>query len=262
MKAPIYDGSWPDDVLALYRHDMQEIWDPTIAPQIWNQYHNQLDLYLSLAGDGAPLEILDVGCAQGTLALKLAEGGHRVCAVDLRQQFLDYARSRYEFGDIEFHQGNVLELELERSFDLIFANQIVEHLVYPLEMVYGLKKLLKDDGRLIVTTPNGDYLVDTLPSYAELGEPEQWKHMQFTADADGHFYSYLGSELGAIFAQAGFAHVEVQYFETPWISGHMKVRYLHEILPLSALRWLDRLMLKLPLLKRRFAHQLMVVGSA
>ena len=80
MKPPQFDPSWPDDVFALYRHDMQEIWDRSIAPQIWNQYHNQLDLYRRISNGRGRLDILDVGCAQGTLALLLAEDGHNVCA--------------------------------------------------------------------------------------------------------------------------------------------------------------------------------------
>src|SRR5207342_664659 len=101
MIPPVYNPAWPDDVKALYRHDMQEIWDRRLTPQIWNQYHNQLDYYLGIAGD-EPLSVLDVGCAQGTLALLLAERGHHVTAVDIRPQFLDYAKSRHTHGDIRF----------------------------------------------------------------------------------------------------------------------------------------------------------------
>src|SRR6185295_13416343 len=131
MKRPIFDPAWPADVQALYRHDVQEIWDPSIAPQIWNQYHNQLDLYCSLADGRGQLDILDVGCAQATLALLLAERGHRVCAMDIRQQFLDYAASRHEHGVIRFVCGNAIDAAPGGAFDLIFANQLVEHLVYP-----------------------------------------------------------------------------------------------------------------------------------
>src|ERR1700674_5506413 len=116
MNAPTYNDAWPDDVKALYRHDMQEMWDPTIAPQVWNQYHNQLDIYVVLADGEECLDILDVGCAQGTLALLLAEKGHRVCAMDIRQQFLDYAKTRYEKGDITFICGNPLEIKLQNRF--------------------------------------------------------------------------------------------------------------------------------------------------
>jgi 2-polyprenyl-3-methyl-5-hydroxy-6-metoxy-1,4-benzoquinol methylase len=143
VKAPIFDSSWSQEMVALYKHDVQEIWDDRIAIHIWNQYQNQLSVYKSYTPSDTGLDILDVGCAQATLALQLAEAGHRVSAVDLRQEFLDYAASRYEHGDIEFIQGNVLDLRIARRFDLIFANQIVEHLVYPMEMLETLKKLLK-----------------------------------------------------------------------------------------------------------------------
>jgi 2-polyprenyl-3-methyl-5-hydroxy-6-metoxy-1,4-benzoquinol methylase len=260
MKVPVFDSSWPEDVVALYTHDMREIWDDSIAIQIWNQYHNQLEQYKAFAPSGKMLDILDVGCAQATLALQLAEAGHRVMAIDLRQEFLDYAASRYENGKIDFVQGNVLEMKLNRKFDLAFANQVVEHLVYPMKMVNILKKLLKPSGRLVVTTPNWHYLMNSLPSFAELGDPEKWEHRQFTADGDGHFFAYKGTELRQIFARAGLAQIETQNFESPWISGHMKMRYLHGMLPVGTLKNLDKLVLSLPVLGKRFSHQLLVTG--
>jgi 2-polyprenyl-3-methyl-5-hydroxy-6-metoxy-1,4-benzoquinol methylase len=242
---------------------MREIWDPNICRHIWNQYHNQLCIYLELVpqpvGDTAPLEIMDVGCAQGTLALLLAERGHRVCAVDLRQKFLDYARSRYTHGDIEFIVGNALELNFERKFDVIFANQIIEHLVYPRELVGGLSALLKPGGILVVTTPSWHYIKNALPSFDEIGDPAQYEDRQFTADADGHFYAYRESELFNVFRREGFASIEVRFFETPIISGHMKLRYVHGVLPALLLRALDRALLATPL-RRKMAHQLMLVG--
>ena len=260
MKAPVFDSSWPKEIIALYTHDMQEIWDDAIAIQIWDQYHNQLEQYKAFAPPEKMLDILDVGCAQATLALQLAESGHRVMAIDLRQEFLDYAASRYERGKIDFVQGNVLELELDRHFDLLFANQIVEHLVYPMEMIEGLIKLLKPGGRLVVTTPNWHYVMNSLPSFTGLGDPEQWKHRQFTADGDGHFFAYTGTELRQIFVKAGMAQVKTSYFESPWISGHMKLRYLHGVLPVGILKSLDRLSISVPVLGKLFSHQLIVTG--
>jgi SAM-dependent methyltransferase len=248
-------------VQALYRHDLQEIWDRSIAPQIWNQYHNQLDQYLGIAGD-RPLDILDVGCAQGTLALLLAERGHRVTAVDLRPEFLDYARSRQTHGIVTFMQANVLEDEIPGRYDIVFANQLIEHLVYPAQFLARLRKNLRAGGLLVVTTPNGDYLRNQLPSFSELGDPRQWEHLQFTADGDGHFYAYVAEELVALFGAAGFSQVQARFFESPMISGHMKIRHIHGIVPAQLLRGADRLLLALPWLARRLAHQLMVSGRA
>lgn len=261
MKAPVFNPDWPSEVVSLYNHDMQEIWDPTLAPQVWNQYHNQLAVYFSFVSDEPSIDVLDVGCAQGTLALLLAEAGHRVWAMDLRHEFLDYAKSRYESGDIEFIQGNVLAIDLQKKFDLIFANQIIEHLVYPLEMIARLKSLLKPGGRLIITTPNGAYLKNSLPAFNDLGDPAQWEDRQFTADGDGHFFAYYRHELIGLFKQAGFDAVQTRYFETPWISGHMKVRYLHGVLPVGMLKLLDKITLNSPVAGRRLAHQLLITGT-
>lgn len=263
MKPPIRDPNWDPEVEALWRHDMREIWDPNICRNVWNQYHNQLDIYLGLAplpvGDRASLEIMDIGCAQGTLALLLAERGHKVLAVDLRQQFLDYAKSRYTHGEIEFIAGNALELNFDKKFDLIFANQIVEHLVYPNRLVGGLKALLKPGGRLVVTTPSWHYIKNNLPSFEEIGDPAQHEEKQFTADADGHFYAYREEELFSIFRHEGFASIDVRFFESPIIAGHMKLRYAHRILPAFFLRALDRALLATSL-RRKMAHQLMLIG--
>ena len=260
MKPPVYNANWPEDVQALYKHDMQEIWDQKLSPQIWNQYHNQLDYYLGIAGS-QPLKILDVGCAQGTLALKLAEAGHQVIAVDIRPQFLEYAQSRHTKGDIRFLAANVLEDELPGQMDLVFANQIIEHLVYPSELLQRLKSLLKPGGRLVVTTPNGDYLKNQLPSYRDLGNPKDWEHMQFTADGDGHFFAYRSHELVEIFRNAGFSEIKSSYFETPFISGHMKLRYLHGVTPTPLLRAADRSLLALPWLRKKLTHQLLLIGT-
>lgn len=259
MKPPIYDPFWSDEVKALYAHDMQEMWDPSINRHVFNMYHDELKRYLDLAGSRS-LRILDVGCAQGTLALLLAEAGHHVTALDLRPAYLEYARSRYEKGSITFVEGNVLELDLAGPYDLIYANQLLEHLVYPVEMMAGLANLLAPGGRLIATTPSGHYLKSTLPSFTELGDPEQYADRQFFPDGDGHFFAYLPDELKSIAQRAGLADVRVITYASPWITGHMKLRFLHGIVPVPVLRLLDRGTLMIPFLKAKFGYQLMVSG--
>jgi SAM-dependent methyltransferase len=227
---------------------------------VWNQYHNQLNIYLSLAEGRTFLDVLDVGCAQATLAMLLAERGHRVSAVDIRQPFLDYAKSRYETGDIQFICANALEMDFPGRFDLIFANQIIEHLVYPKEFVSRLARLLKPRGRLVVTTPNGKYLKSSLPSYSELGDPCKYEHLQFTSDGDGHFFAFHRDELLDIFENAGLSRTRSTYFETPFISGHMKMRYFHLLAPFKLLSAFDRALLTLPAAGKCLSHQLMVTG--
>jgi len=258
MKAPVYNAEWSSEVQRIYEHDMREIWDPSIARHIYNQYHAQLDLYMREVPATQSLRVLDVGCAQATLALMLAEKGHRVTAVDLRKEFVEYAKTRHTSGDITFVVGDALEFDSDQKFDVIFANQIVEHLVYPVEFLQGLGALLDKGGRMVVTTPNHGYLKNAHPSFRELGDPKQFEHMQNTADGDGHFFAYSGSELRSIAEEAGFATAEVMPFETPWISGHLKFRYLHGVAPHGLLSLLDRVTRAAPFVGERLSHQLML----
>jgi 2-polyprenyl-3-methyl-5-hydroxy-6-metoxy-1,4-benzoquinol methylase len=261
MIKPIYDQGWSQEVKVVYQHDIEQYWDKSLSIHEWNQYQNLLAFYSSLAPPEKTLDILDVGCAQATLALLLAERGHNVTAVDIRKEFLDYAASRHEFGEIEFIQGNVLELSLEKKYDLIYANQIIEHLVYPREMIDTLRSMLRIGGRLVITTPNWAYMMSSLPSFNSLGDPKQWENKQFTADGDGHFYAYKRTELHEIFYAAGFRNIDCCVYETPIISGHIKMRYLHKFMPLGMLVFIDKLLLKIPLLSGLLSHQLMVVGT-
>ncbi len=46
----------------------------------------------------------------------------------------------------------------DKSFDLVICAEVLEHLIQsPAYMVYGISRVLKDDGLLILTTPNGLY---------------------------------------------------------------------------------------------------------
>lgn len=259
MRPPVVDTAWPDDVVALHRHDVQEVWDPTLAPNVWRMYQEDLRRYLAAAGR-TPCRILDVGCAQATLALLLAEAGHEVTALDIRPHFLDYARSRYEKGRIAFVAANVMEYATESRFDLIFANQVIEHLVYPERLLERLVGWLAPGGRLVVTTPNGAYVKSRLPTLAELGDRKALESRQFFGDGDGHFFAYHGTELRRLFAQAGLAEVRVEPFDSPWLTGHMKFRFVQGRFPVSVLRALEAATVKFPGLGSRLAFQLWAEG--
>jgi 2-polyprenyl-3-methyl-5-hydroxy-6-metoxy-1,4-benzoquinol methylase len=256
MKPPRFDPTWPPEVVEIWRNDLREMWDPHIERQVYHQYHNQLDLYIGLATKYRAQSVLDVGCAQGTLALLLAERGLSVTAVDIRQPFLDYAATRYERGDVRFLTANIFDAPKLGTFDLVFGNQIIEHLVYPAEFLRTLASYVRPGGVLVVSTPNHDYFRSDLPSYKQLGNPADHEYRQFSAGGGDHFFAYTEEELRAAAREAGLRVMEMIYFETPAISGHFLVRFVHW-LPVSVLRAIDRLALRVA--RRKLAHQLCMV---
>ncbi len=256
MKPPVRDPNWSEEVVEIWRNDLREIWDPSIERHSYNCYRNQLDVYLELADRYGAQTVLDVGCAQGTLALTLAERGKRVTAIDIRPAFLEYARSRWEHGDVRFVVANIFDAPDLGTFDLVFANQIIEHVVYPAELLRTLSRYVRPGGTLVVTTPNHDYFRNPLPSYRELGDPKQHEHRQFSAGGGDHFFAYTEKELRDAAHEAGLEVAEVRYFESPWISGHFLFRFLHPLLPVGFLRMMDGVALKIA--PGPLAHQLLI----
>ncbi|MEA2163921.1 MAG: hypothetical protein QOK37_2048 [Thermoanaerobaculia bacterium] len=257
MKAPVQNPSWPQEVVEIYRNDLREMWDRNIERHSYNSYQNQLALYRSIVHRYDPATVLDVGCAQATLAILLAEEGRRVTALDIRQHFLDYAKTRWERGDIRFTSANIFDNPELGQFDLVFGNQIIEHLVYPAAFLRTLAAYANPKGILVVSTPNHDYFRSKLPSYRELGDPKAHESKQFSAGGGDHFFAYREEELRAAAEEAGLDVLEMIYFETPAISGHFLVRFLHRITPLTVLRNADRLLLRIA--PRTLAHQLCMV---
>ena len=257
MKRPVFDPQWPPEVVEIYRNDMREMWDRNIERHSFNSYQNQLALYRAIVHRYEPESILDVGCAQATLAMLLAEEGHRVTAVDIRKTFLDYARTRYERGDIRFLDANIVDRPDLGEFDLVFGNQIIEHLVYPAEFLRTLARYAKPGGVIVVSTPNHDYFRSPLPSYREHGDPRQHEDRQFSAGGGDHFFAYTEEELRDAAREAELNVEEMIYFETPAISGHVFVRFLHPFAPLRLLQWYDRTLLRIA--PRTLAHQLCMV---
>jgi len=261
MKPPVFQESWSEEVRRVYEHDMREIWDAAIAPHVYVQYNYLLDFYFSLVPDGKALDILDVGCAQGTLAILLAEKGHRVTAVDIRPEFLEYAASRHTHGDIRFVAGNLFEDDLlHETFDVVFANQIIEHVLDPQQKIERLARFLKPGGRLIMTTPNGAYLRNGLPSHQEFVAGGM-AFEENSADADGHAFAFTLEELTEQVKLAGLMVDAAGWFETPFVNGHMKFRHLLPLMPSSFVKALDTLALHIPLLNRLLSHQLYIVAK-
>jgi SAM-dependent methyltransferase len=258
VKHPVFNPAWPAEIQEIYRNDMREIWNRDIERHSFHSYQNQLALYIELVERYGAESVLDVGCAQGTLALLLAERRKRVVGVDIRQSFLDYAKTRYERGDIELLAANVFDRPPLGTFDLVFGNQIIEHLVYPAAFLEILASYVRPGGTIVVSTPNHDYFKSHLLSYTALGDPRQHEHKQFSAGGGDHFFAYTEDELRQAAGEAGLEVAEFVYFETPWISGHFLFRFLHHVVPLPLLRLGDRMALRIA--PRTLAHQLCLVA--
>ncbi len=95
--------------------------------------------------------VLDLGCSQGLLARPLREKQVRVVGVDAGPpERLAAELEAYYRRDLE----RPLELPLGRVFDYVVVADVIEHLRNRTQLLRGARRFLKEDGRLIISTPN------------------------------------------------------------------------------------------------------------
>lgn len=98
-------------------------------------------------------KVLDVGCATGYLGKKLEKNGAQVTGIDISNAALKRAREVLSFVKVVDLNDGKLPFN-DKTFDLIVASEVIEHLFKPLIILKEFKRVLRDEGRLIITTPN------------------------------------------------------------------------------------------------------------
>lgn len=232
MKTVTLDPHWSALKKRVHEHTLNESpgsRDPCAA---WCRL-TLLDLAREKIEKYAPADaiICDVGCAQGTVALSLAERGYRVYANEIRADFIDYARMRFEHGDCTFVPGNFLDQGWSNKFDVVIFTEVIEHLVDHLAFLRALKKSLKPGGLMFLTTPNHAYVRNRLPRYGEVNL-DLWRDREFSADGDDHFYLFDRTELRSLLERAGFEVLEsggaISFLEAGQIRTALLWKYLPE----------------------------------
>ena len=182
---------------------------------------------LNTAQSLQPTSILEVAAGGAFNAACLYEFGRRVVVNDMRlseEEVKSYTTGQY----LEIASGNLFDLQPESlgHFDLVMACEVLEHVAHGDQLVKHLKNFLLSGGWLLLTTPNGAYFRSKLPTYSQINDFEELEARQFEPDADGHLYLYTPSELKTLLEEAGLQDITVNLSITPWLSGHIGLRFL------------------------------------
>jgi ubiquinone/menaquinone biosynthesis C-methylase UbiE len=116
-----------------------------------------------LLGELRPgMDLLDAGCGPGTVTVDLARrvAPGRVLGVDASAGVIARAQALAEAGapapgtapaDVAFAVGDLYALDLpDRSFDVVHAHQVLQHLDRPVEALVELRRVLRPGGLLAV----------------------------------------------------------------------------------------------------------------
>ena len=105
---------------------------------------------------GVDKKILDVGCGNGNISLFLGNKGYIVKGIDVSNKAIEIAKSKNIFPHVDFECLPAEELSANGDkYDVVVCSEVLEHLEKPENLLNTLYNLLKEDGKLIVTVPNG-----------------------------------------------------------------------------------------------------------
>lgn len=203
--------------------------------------------------------ILDIGCAQGTVCLLLAEEGFSCLGVDLQEEFISYAEMKYERGDCTFKCANFQELPLSEKFDVILATELIEHVAHPSELLRIIAQRLNPSGIVILTTPNGQYFRSRLPTYDQIEDHEAQERGQFKPDADGHLFLMTRQEIMREMEMAGLRLLQHRYMFTPPVTGYLKLRRIVHPIPIGLRLLAESLILRIEAVASHLAYGQLVV---
>ncbi len=107
------------------------------------------------------MQILDAGCGSGSMAREIARANPEaaVVGVDLREAYIDYARSRGEaqgLRNLTFETGDVRQLPFpDGAFDIVWTKYLLQWVTDPMRAMGEFARVLKPGGLLVSANFDG-----------------------------------------------------------------------------------------------------------
>lgn len=190
-----------------YTHGHQE---PVLRSHRWRTAANSAAYLTGRLKPG--MDLLDVGCGPGTITVDLARivSPGRVVGVDRDAGIVEEAARAASragaAGHLEFRVGDVYHLDHpDRSFDLVHAHQVLQHLADPVAALREMRRVLRPGGLLAVRDSDyGGFLWNP-------GDPrlDRWRDIYHQVCARNGADSDAGRRLPGWVGTAGFDRLEV-----------------------------------------------------
>jgi SAM-dependent methyltransferase len=106
--------------------------------------------------------VLDLGCGAGRFVAALREAGADVVGVEIAEAALERARAVAPGADLRrLEDDGTIPLE-HASVDLVWCSEVLEHAADVAALLHETRRVLRPDGRLLVTVPYHGRVKDVL----------------------------------------------------------------------------------------------------
>jgi SAM-dependent methyltransferase len=180
--------------------------------------------------------ILDLGCGMGVLEGLLA--ANELHGVDVDRTLLERARERgYQAHRVDLSAG-VLPFAAA-SFDVAVAFDVLEHVAAPVALLAETARVLRPEGRLFVSIPNGINILNRLLFLCGDARDVTDRHHHLGLPLSDHLHRMTRRDGCAILTEQGFRVVEQRCY-VPRTIHHRSLRALQPVLRLIRAMGLGR----------------------
>jgi O-antigen biosynthesis protein len=131
--------------------------------------------------------VLDIASGEGYGAALLSEAARQVTGVDISEVAIAAARKKYRRRNLDFKVGSATAIPLAESLlDLVVSFETLEHLEDHERMLSEVKRVLKPEGRIVISTPDKKHYSD-IPDYDNPFHMKELYLEEFRQLLEAHF---------------------------------------------------------------------------
>lgn len=124
---------------------------------ILGRHHNNLNAFIGSVFDSAPenSQVLDAGCGLSIWIAPELRKEHHIIGVDIQPDSIKACQEIYKGHD--YRLADLYNLDFpDNTFDVVVMREVIEHFKTPEYAVKEVHRVLKPNGRYVLTTPNYD----------------------------------------------------------------------------------------------------------
>jgi 2-polyprenyl-3-methyl-5-hydroxy-6-metoxy-1,4-benzoquinol methylase len=179
---------------------MQTVSEYNVGHQFaYNWKESRLKKCISIMESIPPGSLLDIGCSDGVWGQEWQRRGWKVSGIDVNPDQVKVAQKNGIDAHVCDLNRDTIPFQ-DNQFDLIFAGEVIEHLVDTDGFIADVRRVCKPGGRLLLTTPNLASFENRLRLV--LGIYPNW--LNYNLQGSGHVRGYTPRVLKRQLAEHGF----------------------------------------------------------
>lgn len=183
--------------------------------------------------------LLEVGCANGWVALLARKLGYEVTGVDAyddEKRASMFAREGINYLTVNLNELGPFDLLSARSYDVVLLGEVFEHILNnPADLLRSIHRILRPGGLLVLTTPNPSTVMNAVRILLDRYQP--WGTAEFLRQAkiEGeriidfggiHYREYPARIVADLLREVGFDVRSVRYVPTGPAKTQSRVKRL------------------------------------